>query len=97
MHCPKEWRGRVNSLVKDFEDRYSKSKLDLEITDKYVADLETVKGKKVVQKVRFLLNHRYNFVIKANRQLEQAGVVLESVSECMALKCSISAETCKIK
>ena len=71
--------------------------MDLEITDKYVADLETVKGKKVVQKVRFLPNHRYNFVIKANRQLEQAGVVLESVSECMALKCSISAETCKIK
>ena len=74
-HCLKEWRGRVDALVKDFEDRFSKSKLDLEITDKYTADLETVQGKKVVQKVRFLPNHRYNFAIKAIKQLEKAGVV----------------------
>ena len=39
-HCPKEWRGGVDALVKDFEDRFSQSKLDLEITDKYTADLE---------------------------------------------------------
>ena len=51
--------------MKDFEDRFSKSKLDLEITDKYTADFETVEGKKVVQKVRFLPNHRSNFAIKA--------------------------------
>ena len=25
-HCPKEWRGRVDVLVKDFKDRFSKSK-----------------------------------------------------------------------
>ena len=46
-----------------------------------MADLETVEGKKVVQKVRFLPNHRYNFAIKAIRQLEKAGVVRESDSE----------------
>ena len=80
-HCPKEWRGRVDVLVKDFEDRFSISKLDLEITDKYTADLETVEGKKVVQKVRFLPNHRYNFAIKAIKQLEKAGVVHERDSE----------------
>ena len=39
-HCPREWRGCVDALVKDFEDRFSKSKLDLEITDKYVADFD---------------------------------------------------------
>ena len=47
----------------------------------YVADLETMKGKKVVQKVRFLPNHRCNFAIKAIKQLEQSGVVRESDSE----------------
>ena len=57
--------------MKDFEDRFSKSQLDLEITDKYTADLETVEGKKVVQKVRFLPNYRYNFAIKAIKQLEK--------------------------
>ena len=60
-HCPKEWRGREDALVKDFEERFSKSKLDLEITYKYIADSETIEGKKVVQKVRFFPNHRYNF------------------------------------
>ena len=67
--------------MKDFEDRFSKSKLDLEITDMYTADIETVDGKKVVQKVRFLPNHRYNFAIKAIKQLERAGVVHKSDSE----------------
>ena len=80
-HCPREWRDRVDILVNDFEDRFSKSKLDLEITDKYLADLETIPGKKVVQKVRFLPPDKYNFTIKALRQLEEAGVVRESDSD----------------
>ena len=80
-HCLKEWRGRLDALVKDFKVRFSKSKLDLEITDKYLADLETVEGKKVVQKVRFLPNHWYNLAIKAIEQLEKAGILCESDSE----------------
>ena len=47
----------------------------------YTADLETLEGRKVVQKVRFLPNHRYNFAIKAIKQLEKSGVVRESDSE----------------
>ena len=47
----------------------------------YIADLETVEEKKVVKKVRFLPYHRFNFAIKAIRQLEQVGVLCESDSE----------------
>ena len=58
-----------------------RSKLDLEVTDKYEATLDTIEGKKVIQKVRILSPHKFDFAIKAIRQLEAAGVVRESDSE----------------
>jgi dUTPase len=79
-HCPPEWLPKIKALLKDFSDRFSTSKLDLEVTDLYEADLETMPGRKVIQKVRPLPNHKFNFALKAIRQLEAAGVVQESDS-----------------
>ena len=33
--CPDEWKEKVKALVADFADRFSQTKLDLEVTDKY--------------------------------------------------------------
>jgi hypothetical protein len=46
----------------------------------YEAELETIPGKKVVQRVRMLPQHKYEFAIKAVRQLEKANIVRESDS-----------------
>jgi hypothetical protein len=78
--CPPAYLHRTKKLVEEFSDRFSKKKLDIEVTDMYEASLETQKGKKVVQKVRPLPPHKYDFALKAVRQLEEAGVVRESDS-----------------
>jgi hypothetical protein len=46
----------------------------------YEAELNTHPGKKVVQRVRALPPHKFDFALKAVRQLEEAGVVRESDS-----------------
>ncbi len=46
-----------------------------------LVDLETVEHKKVCQRVRRLPEQKYQFAMKAIRQLEEAGVVSESDSE----------------
>ena len=79
--CPPEWKGKVTQLVEDFEDRFSKTKLDLEITDKYTAELDTMPGKIVNQRVRRLPENKFDFALKALKQLEKAGVISESDSE----------------
>jgi RNase H-like domain found in reverse transcriptase/Reverse transcriptase (RNA-dependent DNA polymerase) len=78
--CPPAYLHRTKQLVEEFSDRFSKKKLDIEVTDMYEASLETQQGKKVVQKVRPLPPHKYDFALKAVRQLEDAGVVRESDS-----------------
>jgi hypothetical protein len=47
----------------------------------YEADLETIPGKIVNQRVRRLPDNKYQFAMKAIKQLEEAGVVSESDSE----------------
>ena len=78
--CPPEWLGPLKSLLNDFHDRFSKTKLDIEVTDWYEAALDTVPGRKVVQRVRTLPQHKFEFALKAVRQLEAAGIVRESDS-----------------
>jgi len=80
-NCPKEWQTKVRKLVEEFSDRFSKNKLDIEITDLYEASLPTEDRKIVCQKSRRLPHHRYEFGLKAVEQLEQAGVVRKSDSE----------------
>jgi bifunctional DNase/RNase len=50
--CPAEYLHPLKDLLNNFSHRFSKSKLDLEITNLYTADLPTKKGKIVQQKVR---------------------------------------------
>jgi hypothetical protein len=79
--CPPEHLSKLMELLEDFKDRFSESKLDLEITDMYTAELETLPGKVVNQKCRRLPNDRFKFAKKAIKQLMQMGVVSESDSE----------------
>jgi hypothetical protein len=79
-NCPLEWLAPLKTMLNDFHDRFSKKKLDIEVTDLYTADLETFPGRKVVQRVRILPQHKFDFALKAIRQLEAAGVVRESDS-----------------
>jgi hypothetical protein len=78
--CPKKYVKKTKSLVKEFHDRFSKRKLDIEVTDLYEAELNTHPGRKVNQKVRTLPPHKFDFALKAVRQLEEAQVVRESDS-----------------
>ncbi len=80
-NCPAEWLKPLRSMLDDYQDRFSKKKLDLDITDLYEADLKTFPNRKVVQRVRTLPNHKFEFALKAIRQLESAGVIQESDSE----------------
>jgi len=79
--CPPEYLRPLKKLMNKFSDRFSSYKLDLEVTDMYTADLDTEPGKKVIQKCRRLPQHKFQFALKAVRQLEQAGVVRKSDSE----------------
>jgi len=79
--CPPEYLKPLKKLMNKFSDRFSSYKLDLEVTDMYTADLDTEPGKKVIQKCRRLPQHKFQFALKAVKQLEQAGVVRKSDSE----------------
>jgi hypothetical protein len=79
--CPAEHLEKLKTLLEDFKDRFSESKLDLEITDMYTAELETTPGKIVNQKCRRLPTDRFEFAKKAIKQLMEMNVVSESDSE----------------
>ena len=78
--CPVQHKTKLISLLESFHDRFSKSKLDLETTDMYEARLPTMENKVVNQKCRRLPHHKYNFAMKAIKQLEDSGVVQPSDS-----------------
>jgi hypothetical protein len=67
--CPFEYLPKLKPLFNDFSHIFSKSKLDLEITNLYTADLPTKKGKIVQQKVKRLPFHKYVFTTQAVKQL----------------------------
>ena len=79
--CPPTWIRKVKKLLYEYKDRFSTFKLDVEVTDMYTADLETIPGEKVIQKCRRLPHHMFQFGLKAIKQLEKARVVRESDSE----------------
>jgi hypothetical protein len=78
--CPRDYYDRCFAIVEEFSDRFSRWKLDIEVTDKYEAELETKPGRSVRQAVRPLPPHKFDFALKAVKQLEEAGVVTESNS-----------------
>jgi hypothetical protein len=78
--CPPQYQAKLKTLLYEFEHRFSKSKLDLEITDLYNSDLPTKQGIKVQQKVRRLPYHKYEFTTAAINQLISAGVITKSDS-----------------
>jgi hypothetical protein len=78
--CPPEHYNNLIKLMSEYKDRFSTSKLDLETTTIYEANLPTLPGKVVNQKCRQLPHHKYQFAIKAIGQLEKAGVVRKSDS-----------------
>ena len=79
--CPENCKDSLMRLMEDFKDRFSFSKLDLEITDMYTADLETEEVKIVNQKCKRLPSDRFKAVEKAVKQLEQAGIASVSDAE----------------
>ena len=78
--CPPEHRPALDELLNEFADRFSTSKLDLEITDLYEAELPTERNLLVNEKCRQLPNHKYQFAMKAIKKLQLAGVVRPSDS-----------------
>ncbi len=78
--CPHEYLKPLKELLNEYDDCFSKSKLDLQTTTLYEAPLPTIPGKKVQQKVRRLPPHKYNFAMQAIKQLQASGVVRESDS-----------------
>jgi len=79
-HTPVEHKSKLIQLLLDFKDRFSRTKLDLEQTDLYTASLPTLPNKKVCQTVRRLPHNKFQFAMKAIKQLQAAGVVSESDS-----------------
>jgi len=77
---PEKYKPKLMQLLLDFQDRFSKTKLDLETTDLYTASLPTFEGKKVNKPVRRLPNHKFHFALKAVKQLQNARVIEESDS-----------------
>jgi hypothetical protein len=78
--CPPQYLSEIKSLLNDFNERFSKSKLDIETTDIYTAELPTLPNRKVNQLVRRLPHHKALFALKAINQLKQAGVIRDSDS-----------------
>jgi hypothetical protein len=78
--CLPQYLSEIKSLLNDFNDRFSKSKLDIETTDIYTAELPTLPDRKVNQLVRRLPHHKALFALKAINQLKQAGVIRDSDS-----------------
>jgi len=73
--CPRESLMPLRRMLDEYDDRFSKSKLDLETTTLYEASLPTLPGRIVTQRVRRLPPHKYNFAIQAIKQLQESGVV----------------------
>jgi hypothetical protein len=67
-------------LPKIKTDRFSTTKLDIETTTLYEAELPTMPGKKVCQPLRRLPPHKFAFAMKAIKQLEAAKVISNSDS-----------------
>ena len=78
--CPAEYLKPLKKMLAEYDDRFSKSKLDLKSTTLYEASLPTIPGRMVQQKVRRLPPHKYQFAIQAIKQLQESGVVRESDS-----------------
>ena len=78
--CPPHKLTDLKNVLVQFQDCFSTSKLDIETTDLYEASLPTMPKKKVYQPVRRLPHHKFNFALKAVKQLEHAGVVRPSDS-----------------
>jgi dUTPase len=79
-NCPQNQLSTLKNLLFEFSDRFSTSKLDLETTDLYEADLPTVPNQKVDQLCRRLPDHKYKFAMKAIKKLQASGVVRPSDS-----------------
>jgi dUTPase len=77
---PKTYLQPLLDILHTYEDRFSKSKLDLEKTDLYTASLPTIEGKKVVQLCRRLPENKFQFAMKAIKQLQKADVIEEADS-----------------
>jgi dUTPase len=73
--CPKEYKPKLRSLLNDYSHRFSKNKLDFEITDLYAADLPTKEETALKQKVRRLPYQKYEYTTTAIKELIQAGMV----------------------
>jgi hypothetical protein len=75
-HCPPK---HLERLMK-FQNRFSTSKLDLEITDIYESSQPTLPRKSFNQGCCRLPHNKYQFALKSINQLETAGVVQTSDS-----------------
>jgi hypothetical protein len=78
--CPPQELPKIKKLLEDFADRFSTTKLDIETTTLYEAELPTMPGKKVCQPLRRLPPHKFAFAMKAIKQLEAAKVISKSDS-----------------
>jgi dUTPase len=81
QNCPTSYLEPLKLLLTEYNDRFSTSKLDLETTDMYVADLPTIPDKIVNQPIRRLPYHKFTFAMKAISQLQRAGVIRPSQSD----------------
>lgn len=79
--CPSTWLTKVKLLLHEFHDSYSKTELDVSITDVYIADLITEPSKKIIQKCKRLPLDRFKIGLKALTDLEKLGIVSKSNSE----------------
>jgi hypothetical protein len=80
-HTPPTYFKQLLTILEDYADRFSTTKLDIETTDIYEAELNTLPDKKVIQQCRRLPQQKFDFAYEALEQLKQAGVVEPSTSE----------------
>jgi hypothetical protein len=78
--CPPAYIKPLKEMLYEYEDCFSKSKLDLQTTTLCEAPLPTIPGRIVQQKVRRLPPHKYQFAMQAIKQLQASGVVRKSDS-----------------
>jgi dUTPase len=78
--CPPEYLKPLKNLLNKYDDRFSKTKLDLETTTIYEASLPTEPNLIVDEKCRKLPDHKYRFAMKAINKLQASGVIRPSDS-----------------
>jgi hypothetical protein len=61
-NCPKEDYPKIKKLLDHFEDRFSKTKLDIKVTNMYEAKLETIPEKKLCKKCECCLSINMNLL-----------------------------------